>query len=266
MKTGDNMAIIDKQVYKLDNHNIEISDALFRCFKGEKYCRALINKLVFYDVDAITSKYSKFMSKKDDYDLSKLQTISFLGQNEKISRIIPIEKNWLAVFIKNTQTNDILQNKMMYLSLSGEGYISDDVQSALNGEVPKEVHMKYLEENLRGFSELDSKYFDGNHDEFLAEIFAKARAMFTNYFVSIIQSENSGILNQDLKQRNDITLEELREIIDTEFRRKPRAEDFPIYDAMDLVYHSLGCDKVVEFSNRYKLVETQNKIIYQEKS
>ena len=42
------MAIIDKQVYKLDNHDIKISNALCRCFEGEKYCNEMLKNLIFY--------------------------------------------------------------------------------------------------------------------------------------------------------------------------------------------------------------------------
>ena len=236
-------------------------------FKKEAYYtqNEFLKKLVFYDADAIAKKYSAYMAKKGDYDVSQLKNLSCLEKGETFAKIVPIEKKWLAVFIKDDDTNNILQNKIMYLSLSGEGYVSDDVQSALDGNVPRDVLLRHIEEDLWCINELDNKYFDGNHDDLLSEIYGKARAILTEFFVSAIKSEDSGILNQDLKTRDDITLEEIRDVIDEEFRRKPRAEDFPIYESFNLVFYNLGCDKVIELSNRYKQGEDLNKNNYTEK-
>ena len=82
------MAIIDERIYKLDFYNNKVSNALFKCADGENYCKSMISKLVFYDRDEIIKMHSDSLMKRIvKYDVSELQTISCVDQNEKIKQI-----------------------------------------------------------------------------------------------------------------------------------------------------------------------------------
>ena len=257
------MALIDNQVYKLDNHDIKLGNALYKCFDGERYCKAMIKNLVFYDRNSVLHRYAAAVPQRKPYDLSDLNEITFLSSDENVARIVPLDKGWLGVFVKDSTTNEVKKNKIMYLSLQGDGYVSDDVETALEGTVPKEIYLKHLDEDLASYNSIDEKYFDGTHDDFLAEFFEKARDIITDDFVKLLKSGDSKVEDRELKE--DLTLEEIRDLMHAEFRKKSRTEDFEIFNSINMLYYFFNCDKIIELSNRYKSDESQNKIIYQEK-
>ena len=91
---------------KLDIYNNNICDNLFNCAKDDKYCKSMISKLVFYDRDQILQMHADSLMNRDfKYDVSTLQVVPFLGKNEKVAKIVPLEGHWIAVFFLDKNKN-----------------------------------------------------------------------------------------------------------------------------------------------------------------
>ena len=251
------MAIIDSQVYKLDVYNDAVCKALYRCADGEKFCKAMQKYLVFYDAESIMDMRTARFPEKVVYDISKLQPLQYLGENETVERIVPLDDHWLGIFFKNKETNMVVDNKMMYVSADGDGYMCDELEPALNGYVAESVYLRHIEDNPTIYVRLHKKYFDGTHDEFLGRFYDKTRSVLTKMLVSIIQNRESKINSLELKSKEDLTLEEIRDAIIAEYHRKPHADDFDTYRALDMLYSFYDTDTVISLSNKYGLCDRE---------
>lgn len=253
------MAVIDKRVYKLDIYDHKLCNNLYNCKKDEKYCKSMLKKLVFYPEKDILDMHSNQLNHNAEYDVSILTPINYLDADEVYAQVLPLENNWIGILVKNKKTGEINNQKLMYVSGWGEGYLTDEIEPALNGNVPESVYFQYLEDDPRTFASLDPKYLDGAHDEFLSRFYGKARELVTNIFLSILSDQRRNGENIDLTTRKDITLEDIRNLIDIEFKRKPLGDDFEFYQGLDMIFEFYNCENLIKLSNRYKNVEDLDK-------
>lgn len=241
------MPIIDDKPYKLDIYNNRLASAIYSCSKGEDYCKRVINKLVFYDRDEILDMHAKSLCRERiPYDVSKLEPIPFLDKNEKVAKVVPLDRFWLGVFIADKKTGEIKENKIMYVSPEGEGYITDEFTPACSGYVPECVYVQFAFDSPFMVDCLDEKYYDGTHDEFLKKLYDKARERIVNVFVPIMKNENINIENKE-----HMTLEDISEFFTNEYRKKVKSQDFAYYRALDELFGRLGGYKVIDFDKKY---------------
>ena len=206
IEVGDN--ILEEQSFKLDIYDMKVSNNLFNCQKDEKYCKSMISKLVFYDRNEILDMHAKQMSDRNFvYDVSRLQPKDFLQKNEKVDRVIPLESHWIAVLFADKKTKQVITDKVMYIASDGDGYFSEDIESALNGIVPEEIYLRYKSNNPNGLLLLDERYNDGTHDDFLKKMNDIAREKFTELLSRMVD-------------KPDLTLEDLSDIISDGFKNK----------------------------------------------
>lgn len=231
---------MEEQSFKLDIYNKKVCDNLFNCQKDEKFCRSMVSKLVFYNREEILDMHSKHMQDRDFvYDVSTLQPVEFLQKNEKVDRVIPLESHWIAVFFADKKTKQVILNKVMYIASDGDGYFSEDVESALNGIVPEEIYLKYKSNNPNGLLLLDERYKDGTHDEFLKKMNDIARAKFTRLLADIVG-------------KPDLVLEDLSAIISKGFKnKKENPEEYEQARLLDFIYWQFGIDLIVDFDKKY---------------
>ena len=246
------MAVIDKQVYKLNIYDNKVCNALYKCATDERYCRAMIKHLVFFDHAQVLDLHAKSLSHKDAvYDIANLKPLQFHEENETVAKVIPLDRHWLAVFFKDKKTGVINEEKVMYVSNDGEGFISDEIVPALNGYVPEDVYLKNLEVNPISYAGLHDKYFDGTHDEFLGVFFAKARQVVTKYIVDIIRGLGDKVQDSVLYGKENISLEDIQETIKVEFAKKVKSDNFESYQLLDMIYSFFHGDKIIALSNQY---------------
>ncbi len=231
---------MEEQSFKLDIYDNKVCNNLFNCQKDEKYCKSMISKLVFYDRDEILDMHSRKMQDRNFvYDVSTLEPREFLQKQEKVDRVVPLESHWIAVFFADKKTKQTILNKVMYIASDGDGYFSDDVESALKGIVPEEIYLKYKRNNPNGLLMLDERYSDGTHDDFLKKMNDIAREKFTRILAKMVK-------------KPDFVLEDLSAIISDGFRK--RKEDPEAYEharLLDFIYWQLGIEKIVEFDKKY---------------
>lgn len=241
------MAIIDNKPYKLDVYNYKISNNFYKCASSERACKQMIAMLVFYDREAILKKHSDSIQYKDaKYDISDLEPIPFLEGNQKVEKVVPLDKNWLGVFIADKKTGKLVENKLMYVSPEGEGYMTNDTKSALEGYVPDYVYFQYEEDSPSSYALIDEKYLDGKHDEFLLKLYEIARKTVTNFVVRIIETNQEEFENKSFANRDDISLEDIGYAVRTEFSKREKGSDFGLYRAMDLIFSFFGGDRIIE--------------------
>ena len=231
---------MEEQSFKLNVYDNAVGNNIFNCQKGEKYCKSMISKLVFYDRREILDMHSQHMLDRNFvYDISTLTPKKFLQDNEKVDRVIPLESKWIAVFFADKKTKEVIKNKVMYVSSDGDGYFSADVDSALNGIVPEEVYLQYKRNNPNGLMFLDERYNDGSHDEFLKKLNDIAREKYTP------------ILSQFIG-KPDLKLEDLSEIISAGFKKiKEDPEAYENARTLDFIYCQLGIEDIIEFDKKY---------------
>lgn len=246
------MSVIDDKVYKLDIYDHKLCSNLYNCKKDEKYCKAMLKKLVFYPEKDILDMHSNHLNHNVEYDVSNLIPMNYLDQDEVYAQVLPLENNWLGILVKNKKTGEVNSKKVMYITSWGEGYLTDEIEPALNGYVPESVYFKYLEDDPRTFAMLDTRYSEGMHEEFLSRYYGRALEIITSIFSSIMSDESVNVENTDLKTKKDITLEDIRKQIDIEFRRKPLGDDFPFYQSLDMLFDFYNCEKLIKLSNKYK--------------
>lgn len=245
------MSIIDNKPYKLDVYDMKVSNSIYKCAESEKACKSMVSKLVFYDRDEILKMHADSIgSKGEKYDISKLKPIEFLKDGEGVEKVVPLEGNWLGVFFKDKKTNKRIEQKLMYVSPEGEGYITDDMSSALAGFVPEEVYFEHLENSPQSFVMLDEKYFDGTHDEFLSRFYAKTRQVLTKILSIYINGSADNLNDKDFANRKDLSLEDISYKIIFELRRKEKQDDFGMYKSIDFIYSTFGGDRIIKDEQR----------------
>ena len=239
---------MQEKSFKLDIYDNKVCNNLFNCQKDEKFCRTMISKLVFYDRDEILDMHSRHMQDRNFvYDVSTLQPVEFLQKNEKVDRIIPLESRWIAVFFSDKKTKQVIPNKVMYIASDGDGYFSEDTESALKGIVPEEIYLKYKSNNPNGLLLLDERYSDGTHDDFLKKMNDVAREKFTRLFEGIVD-------------KPDFVLEDLSAIISKGFKNKnENPEEYEQAKLLDFIYWQLGIEAIIDFDKKYyeKYANTQ---------
>ena len=245
------MPVIDNKPYKLDIYDNNVSRVICNCDKDEKNCKKAIKKLVLYNRDEIHDMHSKAIMDSKEYDVSKLKPISFLEKNEEVVKVVPLDKFWIGAFIADKKTGEIKKDKVMYISISGEGYMTDEFEPAIKGYVPECVYLQYIYDTPSGYCNLDEKYFDGNHKEFLKNIYAKARGRITNILTSIIKDEKFLILNTEFKNKEPLTLEDIAQAIKNEYRKKEKGEDFDSYKVLDMLFASFGGDILFSLEKKH---------------
>lgn len=243
------MAIIDKKHYKFDKHNEKLMNLFYDCFKTEKSCKIMAKNLVFYDRDEIDEMHSQNMMSKADYDISKLEPIPFLNDGEKINKVVPLDKGWIGALIENKKTQNLV--KVMYISHEGEGYLSDNVEDALNSTVPEEVYFEDASQIFNAYIGLDEKYKDGKHDEFLRKYYAISRKTLTDFFAQVIKNDETLVRNFGDGNGGNITIEEIIEKVNAEFRKKEKCEEFEHYQTLDLLCSMFGVEKIAEIDRKY---------------
>ena len=231
---------MEEQSFKLDIYDMKVSNNLFNCQKDEKYCKSMISKLVFYDRNEILDMHAKQMSDRNFvYDVSRLQPKDFLQKNEKVDRVIPLESHWIAVLFADKKTKQVITDKVMYIASDGDGYFSEDIESALNGIVPEEIYLRYKSNNPNGLLLLDERYNDGTHDDFLKKMNDIAREKFTELLSRMVD-------------KPDLTLEDLSDIISDGFKnKKENPEAYEQAKLLDFIYWQLGIEQIVEFDKKY---------------
>lgn len=244
------MAIIDNKPYKLDAYNNKLMDIFFGCDKSENNCKLMENRLVFYDRKEILDMHANSLTMNAKYDVSNLKTIPFLEENEKVSKIIPLDKHWLAAFIEDKKSHALL-NKAMYISPSGDGYLSDNIDSIETACVPEEVYLEDVKEVPTSFVWLDEKYADGNHDEFLKKYYAVARKSATNVLNEIIKGIASENAEFELAGCDNISIEEILEGIRKEFSKEQKSPYFSFYQTLDFACEMLLVDTLVQLDRKY---------------
>ena len=183
------MAIIDGQIYKLDIYNNRVGNALYKCADGESFCKAMIPKLVFYDRDEILKMHAdSIMNRGVKYDISTLQTIPVIDKNEKIEKVVPLECFWIAVFFADKKTKELIQDKVMYISSDGDGYLSDNIECALKGVIPDEISVDFIKRNPNGLVLLDRKFAENDYSESRKMLYDVARAEITKVFADILNN------------------------------------------------------------------------------
>ena len=231
---------MEKKSYKLNNYSNRVSNGIFNCQKGEKFCKSMISKLVFYDRNEILDMHYKHLTDVNfDYDNITLEPVEFLEKDEKVEKVIPLESKWIAVIFANKKTKQIIPNKIMYIASDGDGYFSSNVDSALKGIVPEEIYLKYKRNNPNGLLLLDKKYYDGTHDEFLKKMNDAARESLTKDLAMLVD-------------KPDLVLEDLDSIISEgckKMKEDPEAHEFALF--LDFVCLQLGVYEVIKFDKEY---------------
>ena len=233
------IAIINERIYKLDFYNNKVSNALYKCAEGESYCKSMISKLVFYDRDEIIKMHSDSLMKRNvKYDVSELQTISCVDQNEKIERVVPLEGHWIAVFFADKKTEELITNKVMYISSEGDGFVSDNIDCALNGTAPDEVYAAFVKVNPNALVVLDRKFEKDDFSESRKKLYDIARAEITDIFASVLGNP-------------DIKLEDLHAIIREGFKNKEDEVNYEKARLLDFMYSNTIVDAIIEFDQKY---------------
>lgn len=245
------MAIIDNKPYKLDVYNIKLSNLIFKCSESEKYCKSMASKLVFYERDKVLDLHAKNLCDRVPYNIDTLEKLEFLNKGEVVDRVVSLDKYWLAALIKNKKTNEPILNKVMYISPNGEGYLSDEIEPVFNGYVPEEVYLKDATEVPRAINWLHDKYQDGTHNEFMKKYAEASRTFAERVLNNLIKGAGAKILNDELKNKEKISLEEIIEAVKTEFKRKPRGEDFDLYYMLDMILFNFDAEGIIEMQKKY---------------
>ena len=161
--------------------------------------------------------------------------------NESLEKLIPVGNRWLAVFFKDDLTDKTKEDKVLFISPNGEGYITDDVELAYNKEVPKEVYLKNAGDFLDGFNYLEEKHFDEENRDFLIEYLNKISNKMSECTYTLLRMLK--IKNRELLTRlKDATIEEVFNILYAELEKGPQVEDFEDYNrvAHFLVIHGVS--------------------------
>lgn len=245
------MAIIDDKPYKLDIYNTRLSNLLFNCSKDEKNCKTLAGKLTFYKRDEILDLHAKHIQNHEPYSVDKLEKLQFLDKGEAVDRVVSLDKFWIAVLLKKKKTNEAIFNKVMYVSPNGEGYVSDEIEPAFKGFVPESVYLKDASEVPAAFIWLDEKYQNGKHDEFMKNYAIISRDFIEKTLENFIKSDGINLANKELKNKEKITIEDVFETVRIEFRKKPRGEDFYIYQILDIMLANCGAENVLKLCEKY---------------
>ena len=233
------MAIIDKNKYKLDIYDNKVANNLFSCDDDEKYCKSMLKKLVFYDRTAVLDLHMhSIMEKNVKYDINTLDVISPLDKDESYEKVIPLDKNWIGVFFCNKKTKQRIDNKMMYISPDGDGFVTDDTKSALNGYVPEYVYEEYVKDYPYGRIDIDQKYLDGSHDEFLKKLYDIVRSQMTDIFAKLFDNPN-------------IKLEEVMDIVKEGLKKDTNSEEYKTCRTADDIFYHFGMDYIIDFDKKY---------------
>lgn len=224
---------------KLDIYNNSVCNNLYNCQKDEKYCKSMVSKLIFYDRDEILDRHSKSLTDRNyKYSVDDLPKKSFFGPKEKVLKIIPLECNWIAVLFADKKTDELIKDKVMYISSDGEGYFSTDLESALNGIVPDEMYCKFVEDNPNNVVFLESKFQKGTRVELLKKLCDIARVTLTEWFAGLLENP-------------DITLEEVYPAILNLRKGKDAKESFENFRFLDFIYSQTAIDFIVKFDEEY---------------
>lgn len=245
------MAIIDDKHYKLDIYDVNLSNLIFKCSENKKYCKSMANNLVFYDRDKVLDLHAKHLYDREPYNIETLEKLQFLNKGEVVDRVVPLEKYWLAVLLKNQKTNKPIVNKVMYISPNGEGYVSDEIEPALKGIVPEEVYLKDANEVIHAYLWLDKKYQDGTHDEFMKKYASASRDFIEKILGGLIKSEEVYLSNEKFKNKDKISIEDMFEAVKMEFNKKPHTEDFHFYRALSMMLMTYGAEDVLDMCKKY---------------
>lgn len=245
------MAIIDDKHYKLDIYNTRLSNLIFRCSEDEQSRKILAGKLVFYDRDKILDLHAKNLYKREPYNLENLEKLQFLRNGETVDRVVPLDKFWLAVLLKTKKTNEPIMDKVMYISPNGEAYLCDEIEPVFNGYVPESVYLKDASEVPHAVVWLDDKYQDGTHNEFMKKYVNASRSFAERILVNLIKSDGVDLVNKEFKNKEKITLENVLEAVRTEYKRKPRGEDFSFYQILDMMLLTCGAEEILNLEKKY---------------
>ena len=230
---------MENKTFKLDIYDNRVCNNLYNCDKDEKYCKSMISKLVFFDRDEILQMHAdSLMNREIKYDVSTLQTVPFLEKNEKVERIVPLEGHWLAVFLSDKKSKEIIKDKVMYISSDGDGYFSSNVDCALKGTVPDEVYAIYIRENPNGLVFLDRKFKPDDYSESRKKLYDIAREEITKIFANFLDNP-------------EIKLEDIHPIISEGFRNKSDEENYKKVKLLDFLYCQTIAETIIEFDKKF---------------
>lgn len=225
--------------FKLDIYDNRVCTNIYNCAKDEKYCKSMISKLVFYDRDEILDRHSKSLTDRTyKYTVEDLPKKPFLGPKEKVLKVIPLECNWLAVIFADKKTDEIIKDKVMYISNEGDGYFSTDMESALNGVVPDEIYCKLAEEDPNYVAFLNDKFPKGTRVELIKKLCDISRKPLTELFAALLE-------------KPDITLEEVYSTISKLYKESKSKKDFDSCNSLDFIYMQTAVDFIVKFDEEY---------------
>lgn len=230
---------MENKTFKLDIYDNKVCNNLYNCEKDEKYCKSMISKLVFFDRDEILQMHADSLMNRDfKYDVSTLNTVSFLEKNEKVEKIVPLEGHWIAVFFSDKKSKELITNKVMYISSEGDGYFSDNTECAINGKVPEEVYVRFIRENPNGLLFLDRIFKEDDFSVSRKKLYDIAREEITRLFANFLDNP-------------DIKLEDLHPIIVEGFRNRADKEKFEKVRLLDFLYSQTIAEKIIEFDKKY---------------
>lgn len=237
---------------KLDIYNNNICDNLFNCAKDDKYCKSMISKLVFYDRDQILQMHADSLMNRDfKYDVSILQVVPFLGKNEKVAKIVPLEGHWIAVFFLDKKSKEVIKDKVMYISSEGDGYFSSNVEYALNGKVPEDIYAKFIKQNPNGLLFLDRIFKEDDYGAIRKMLYDVARAEITKLFANILD-------------KDDITLEDIYPTIIHGFRNKDNTEEYEKSSILEFIYSQTVAEQIIKFDKKYNEFHSESQPAEQE--
>ena len=178
------------------------------------------------------------MNRNFKYDVSTLNTVSFLEKNEKVEKIVPLEGHWIAVFFSDKKSKELIKNKVMYISSEGDGYFSEEVEPSINGKVPEEVYVRFIRENPNGLLFLDRIFKEDDFSETRKNLYDIAREEITRLFANFLDNP-------------DVKLEDLHSIIVEGFRHREDKEKFEKVRLLDFLYSQTIAEKIIDFDKKY---------------
>lgn len=230
---------LERQRIKLDIYDNKVCNALYKCQDGERFCKSMASKLVFYDSQEILFMHSESINKHDQkYDISKLKKVEFLESGEKVEKVVSLESHWIAVLISNKKEKKTSYKKILYVSPDGEGYFSDDFESANKGLVSENVLVEYAYDYPNGIYRLGERFFDGKHNEFLKSYYDAMRKKITQIFADILDNPS-------------IKLEDIYPMIVEGLKDKENKEKFNFAKFLDFAYSQFLIDEIIKFEKEY---------------
>ncbi len=214
-----------------------IQDLLSRCKTNEDSRKKLKSKLQFFDMSELTATFER-----GQYHADGLKEFSLIDENELVDKIIPMESNWLGVALINKETKNLIHGKVLLISPTGQGYITQNTDCFKTGEIPLEIYKLYFEDVPFGHIYIDKKYFDGKHDGFLAQLYDHLKTVLAKEFAKLFNVSN-------------LEFEDIKSVLIKRFKYASTDEEKNEIKYIDFLYSQYCIELIYDFYSKHNIVD-----------